>query len=215
MDQNHISESESLPIIHKRYIWQVVILCLLTLSIGFISGYYFARNNLKNIPSSTEQQVSTSSKIPTISNTANNNEVTNTNKKNIDPNIYDGSEYDNFPVYPNSLQTDKKLTEPCTDSEQSGYAISCNTVAYYWQTKDGFDQVSKWFETDPTNSGWKCSKNGIAGTYSDTRSASGVTLCTKNGLQRRLHILSDTIKTEYILEIPLKDYKGKFFTSTN
>lgn len=68
-----------------------------------------------------------------------------------------------FPIYPNALYVGEKYIPPCNEEE---LRRACGGIDYSWETKDSFESVLRWYESE-SNSGWKLA--GGDGDYGVTR----------------------------------------------
>lgn len=101
-------------------------------------------------------------------------------------NAFNKNELNGFPVYPQSVYVTKK--------KQAGSTV------YSWTSADNYDQISSWYRSDKSKSGWKC--EGGAGQYDNARSANGTTACRKNGLTYALTLYTHTSQTELAVTVP-------------
>ena len=175
---------------------QVLIFLLVgILFIAVAGGAYYLGRQTTPKPSPTPTVVSQTPQ-PTSSNAQ------------IDSSMYDQtSELNGFPVYPESVFTDKKYYPKCEEGKYSGFS-NCDVVTYIFESKDDFDQVDLFYKKDPDNSGWTCS--GGAGSYARPRDASGRTSCKKGNKNYNLDLHTNSVKTSISINIPLSDYKGKY-----
>jgi len=190
------TSSQILPKHHNFPLHKALLIAAITLGIIFLTAYvgvyYLLNQQLDKITKAKKIAASTStlSQItpsPTIGFPAQPTAAAVT---------YNAIEIDGFPAYPGATFIGKSKTSPCETT--NGYAL-CGGLAYTWETKDNYDQISNFYRNDPSQSGWKCA--GGAGEYESPRSSSGVTQCKKGTSENDLNVTSTQEKTTIIFEV--------------
>lgn len=184
----HVSTEPQTPLSHvpkkhNRFVWVLIAVVLMGISVGIAGGYYLTTHAglvfpmFLSEPTPTPQPVNRTAAIVQ-------------------------KELQGFPSYPGATYIKKETVPPCTE-EVSGYSI-CDAVTYTWETNDPVEKVQlSYREIVEKIPGWKFT--GSAGSIG----SGSVHSYSNNSFLLRAHISATSpddnpsrLPTTIIIEVP-------------